>query len=168
MLKAAPASDDPGGLFHARESLMLGWIALALILWLVAAIRTAAGPCLAARGAAVPSLDAASPRPAPAIGIGARRHPETAAPPGRRPDLACPEFIFGITGSGRWPVRQPKQWRRQAGARPAWRPEAGNDAPRALSADSRAAAAHLPRRGRKSAWDASIALDQAFVSAGLK
>ena len=40
MLKVAPASDYPGGLFHARESLMLGWIALALILWLVAAIRT--------------------------------------------------------------------------------------------------------------------------------
>src|SRR5687768_298002 len=111
MLKAAPAWDDPGGLFHVRESLMLGWIALALIIWLAAAMRTAAGPRLAARGAAVPSLDAASPRPAPVIDIDARRHPETTAPPGRRPDLAWPEFIFGITGSDPSPVRQPKQWR---------------------------------------------------------
>jgi hypothetical protein len=43
------------------------------------------------------------------------------------------------------------------GARRAWRPEAGNDAPKAPSADSRAAA-HPSRSGRKSAWDASIAL----------
>src|SRR5688500_15688713 len=117
MLKAAPAWDDPGGLFHARESLMLGWIALALTLWLTAAMRTIAGARLAALGAAVPSLDTGSPRPAPVIGIDVRRHPETAAPPGRRPDLALPEFIVGITGSGRPPVRQSKQWRRQADAR---------------------------------------------------
>jgi hypothetical protein len=116
MLKVAPAWDDPGGLFHARENLMLGWIAFALILWLTAAMRTAAGR-LAARGAAVPSLDAASPRPAPAIDIDVRRHPETTAPPGRRPDLAWPDFIFGITGPGWSPVRQSMQWRRQAGAR---------------------------------------------------
>src|SRR5687768_14061423 len=97
MLKAAPAWDDPGGLFHARERLMLGWIALALIIWLTAATRTAAGPRLPARGAAAPSLDAASPRPAPVIDVDARRHPATTAPPDRRPDLSCPEFIFGIT-----------------------------------------------------------------------
>src|SRR5687767_9446084 len=117
MLKAAPAWDDPGGLFHARESLMLGWIALVLIIWLAAATRTVAGARLAARGAAVPSLDTGSPRPAPVIGIDVRRHPETTAPPGRRPDLALPDFIVRITGSGRPPVRQSKQWRRQAGGR---------------------------------------------------
>ena len=117
MLKAAPAWDDPGGLFHARETLMLGWTALALIIWLAAAMRTAAGPRLAARGAAAPSLDAASPRPALAIDIGVRRHPATTAPPGRRPDLAWPEFIFGITVSGQSLLRQSKQRRREAGTR---------------------------------------------------
>src|SRR5688572_23900179 len=90
MLGTAPAAAlAPAGFFMRGRILMLGWIALALMLWLAAAMRAISGPRQAAPGAATSAHYAASPESAPVIpakmgmtkGLQRRGLPTSARPP---------------------------------------------------------------------------------------
>jgi len=73
---------------------MLGWIALTLMLWLAAALRTISGPRPAAQSAAAPCLDTTNFEPT-AI-IPAQAGIQTASPlPQPRP---CPGWIPAFAG----------------------------------------------------------------------
>jgi hypothetical protein len=71
---------------------MFGWIALTLILWLVASMRTLSGPYPVGRGAAASALDAAGPGPAsanPTFAAKMRKLRRRCLPTPAPPPLVC-------------------------------------------------------------------------------